>query len=82
VVVCDLGAGPPTPCTAGRRRGVGKYRPLNVDILSEHGVVSQVVLSSVLRISGRSAPGDYNEVVSLPVRGSTVLLGGWLLEPI
>lgn len=59
----------------------GHDAPLNVTIVSAHGVASTVVLTTELTLSGGPAPGTYHETVTAVVRGATVLIGGWTLQP-
>lgn len=54
--------------------------PLNVDIVSTHGLPTEVVLTSVVTLHGGRAPGSYVEKVTTAVRGDEVLLSGWSLQ--
>lgn len=55
--------------------------PLDVDIVSAHGMPSDVVLTTELTLSGGRAPGTYDETVTAVVSGTAVTLGGWTLRP-
>jgi sortase A len=59
----------------------GHDAPLDVEIRSTHGVVTAVVLRTTLTVAGGTAPGTYAETVTLPVHGSTVHVGSWVMTP-
>lgn len=59
----------------------GHDAPLDVEIDSSGGAPTQVVLRTTVTLSGGPAPGEYAEVVTAPVHGSTVTLGEWALTP-
>lgn len=70
-------APPPGPLLAASI--TGHDAPLDVEIDSVKGLVSQVILTTTVTISGGSAPGTYHETVVTPVHGSTVRIGSWQL---
>jgi LPXTG-site transpeptidase (sortase) family protein len=55
--------------------------PLDVTIDSSHRVATRVVLTTVVTLTGGTAPGTYQEAVTMQITGSTVLLEGWNLTP-
>jgi sortase A len=59
----------------------GHDSPLDVEIDSTDGAVSQVVLRATVTLAGGAAPGTYAETVTTPVQGSTVRIGTWTLAP-
>ena len=59
----------------------GHDSPLDVEIDSTDGAVSQVVLRTTVTLAGGAAPGTYAETVTTPVQGSTVRIGTWTLVP-
>ena len=59
----------------------GHDAPLDVEIDSTDGAVSQVVLRTTVSLAGGPAPGTYAETVTAPVHGSTVQIGSWTLTP-
>ncbi|HEX3946133.1 MAG TPA: class D sortase [Acidimicrobiales bacterium] len=59
----------------------GHDTPLDVEIDSIDGVVSEVVLRTTVTVSGGPSPGTYAETVTTPVQGSTVRIGSWTLTP-
>ncbi|MHB8219387.1 MAG: class D sortase [Acidimicrobiales bacterium] len=77
--IAETGVGPPAPLLGAQI--TGHDAPLDVTIRSTHGVATQVVLSTVVTISGGAVPGTYSETVTLPVTGTTVRIGGWTLTP-
>ncbi len=60
---------------------VTEESPLDVEIDSTNGSVSQVILRTTVTTAGGSAPGSYAETVTAPVQGSTVQIGSWTLTP-
>ncbi|MGH9099437.1 MAG: class D sortase, partial [Acidimicrobiales bacterium] len=56
--------------------------PLDVEIVSAHDLPTEVVLTTVITLSGGSAPGVYAETVTTAVRGSEVALSSWSLRPV
>lgn len=77
--IASPGVAPPAPMLGAQI--TGHDAPLNVAIHSTGGVPTQVVLSTVVTITGGTAPGTYAETVTLPVTGSIVRIGGWTLTP-
>jgi len=77
--IAENGVAPPAPLLGAQI--TGHDAPLDVTIRSAHGVATQVVLSTVVTLSGGAGPGTYDETVTLPVVGSTVRIGGWTLSP-
>lgn len=71
---------PPPPALMGAAV-TGHDAPLDVEIDSTGGSVTQVVLRTTVTLSGGSAPGTYAETVTTSVQGSTVRIGGWTLTP-
>ena len=72
---------PPPPALLGARI-TGHDSPLDVEIDSTKGVVTQVVLTTTVTLSGGRAPGPYRETVVTPVQASTVRIGSWALTPL
>lgn len=77
--IAGPGVAPPVPLSGAQI--TGHDAALNVAIHSTGGVPTQVVLSTVVTISGGTAPGEYAETVTLPVIGSIVRIGAWTLTP-
>ena len=71
---------PPPPALLGAVVS-GHDAPLDVTIASTKGVPTEVVLQTVVTLSGGAAPGPYDETVTAAVEGTTVLLSGWTLRP-
>ena len=57
----------------------GHDAPLDVEIDSSGGTPTQVVLRTTVTLSGGSSPGEHAMTVVLPVRGSVVTIGSWVV---
>lgn len=77
--IAEPGVAPPGPLRGGEI--TGHTSPLDVTIASTGGSPSSVVLTTTVTIAGGADPGTYDESVTEPVHGSTVLLGGWSMTP-
>ena len=69
------------PATLSGATVTGHDAPLDVEIDAAGGAPTQVVVRTTVTLSGDPAPGEYSEVVTTSVHGSTVTLGGWALTP-
>lgn len=75
--IADPGVEMPGPLIGATATEVSA--PLDVDIVSSHGVPVEVVLSTVVTTHGGKAPGSYRETVTTAVRDGEVTLSGWSL---
>ncbi len=57
----------------------GHDTPLDVEIDSAGGTPTQVVLRTTVTLSGGAAPGEHAMTVVLPVHGSVVTIGSWVV---
>lgn len=68
----------PVPLTGSRI--TANDASLNVSIYSIFGSAFTVTLTTVVTVSGGSAPGTYNQAVTAGVRGSVVTLQSWAMS--
>ncbi len=73
----DLAPGVPMPAPLSGAWVSGHDAPLNVTITTQGSTPTAVVLSTVITLSGGSAPGEYQETVTEAIHGLTVLITDW-----
>ena len=76
--IADPGLAMPGPLVGAATTEVGA--PLDVEIVSAHGLPVEVVLTTVVTVHGGRAPGSYAETVTTAVRDADVTLSGWSLR--